>query len=103
MLLQGHNGELALLPALPPAWPAGHVAGLRACGGHEVSMRWARGRLTFGSLKCGFTPAVTIEVPEGTRIIAFDIAHTSISTSAVGTNRYRGNLQPGTTYRLRLR
>jgi alpha-L-fucosidase 2 len=102
MLLQSHGGELSLLPALPAAWPQGQVAGLRARGGHEISMRWAGGRLTSGSIRCGFTPSVLIEVPEGNRIVAFDSAHTSISATETGTNRYRGELQPGISYRLRL-
>jgi alpha-L-fucosidase 2 len=102
MLLQSHDGELSLLPALPPAWPEGHVTGLRARSGHEVSMRWVGGRLASASLKCGFKSRVVLEVPEGNRIVALDSARKSVSATAVGANRYKADLQPGVTYRLRL-
>jgi alpha-L-fucosidase 2 len=46
LLLHSHNGELHLLPALPPAWPAGSVTGLRGRGGYTVGAAWSSGAAT---------------------------------------------------------
>ena len=46
MLLQSHAGEILLLPALPKAWPKGHIKGIVARGGFEIEMDWNGGQLT---------------------------------------------------------
>src|ERR1041384_6280601 len=60
MLLQSHAGIIRLLPALPTAWPAGFVTGLRARGGFTVNLSWTNHLLTEATLHADRDQACTL-------------------------------------------
>ncbi len=78
MLLQSHGGEIHLLPALPEAWTAGHVKGLRARGGFEIDMQWEQGALSKAIIRadinglCQLRAGVPVTVKHGDKVIKTD-------------------------------
>ncbi|HEX7325269.1 MAG TPA: glycoside hydrolase family 95 protein [Rhodanobacteraceae bacterium] len=76
MLLYSRPGYIELLPALPRAWPRGHVSGIGARGGFIVDLAWDRGRAT----------TVTLHSVGGT---ATDVAY--------GKWKARVELEPGSS------
>lgn len=70
MLMQSHTGVIELLPALPAAWPAGEVKGLKARGAVEVDLRWKDGKAILASLRPDFFGEYKIRVSSGQKIQA---------------------------------
>ncbi|WP_438350351.1 glycoside hydrolase family 95 protein [Paenibacillus sp. FA6] len=60
MLLQSHMGYLHFLPALPNAWSAGEITGLRARGGCEVNVLWSDGELQTAHIRSQFDHVCTV-------------------------------------------
>jgi alpha-L-fucosidase 2 len=65
MLLQSQSGEIEFLPALPAAWPSGHVKGLRARGAVDIDLAWNNGRATSAVLHPHIDGAYKLRAPKG--------------------------------------
>lgn len=51
MLVQSHDGEIELLPALPAQWKSGFIHGVKARGGYTVDITWLDGKLKKAVIK----------------------------------------------------
>lgn len=71
LLLQSHEGEVHLLPALPEGWSDGSVHGLRAKGNLEVDMNWEKGVLVNAAISA--QSAGTVQVYSGDKVIKLEL------------------------------
>jgi alpha-L-fucosidase 2 len=67
MLLQSHNGEIQILPALPKAWARGKVSGLKAEGNITVDIEWNNSAPVATSLtnEARVAQSLTVTFPDG--------------------------------------
>jgi alpha-L-fucosidase 2 len=88
MLLQSHEGELNLLPALPKAWHTGEVSGLRARGGFSVNQVWAKGSLVSATITSSLGGPCVVRYPARLRVITQNGAPVASESKEDGLLRF---------------
>jgi alpha-L-fucosidase 2 len=97
MLLQSHQGHLHLLPALPPAWPAGEVSGLCGRGGFVVEMAWQGGEVRTATVLSRQGGPCRVR---STRALAVTCAGQAVPTVQAGPGVVEFMTEAGKEYRL---
>ena len=100
MLLQSHAGEIHLLPALPAAWPDGHIAGVRARGGVAIDLRWQAGRAVAAALRASVSGACRLRAPREQRVAVVKTGGTVASPMANGDGTVTIRMDAGQEYGL---
>jgi alpha-L-fucosidase 2 len=96
MLVQSHEWHIAFLPALPTAWPAGSVWGLRARGGFELDLAWEGGKLRAATIRSILGNECRIAM-ENFGAVTCNGAPVSVQ---MGDGRFAFATQAGATYEL---
>lgn len=103
MLLQSQERDIHLLPALPSAWPAGSVTGLRARGDITVDLVWSDNQLQSATLLTGTSGQVHMRSPLFTKKFRLTrLSDGGVVATSGEDERRRFTAQAGETYRLAL-
>jgi alpha-L-fucosidase 2 len=70
MLLQSHNEEISLLPALPVQWKTGAIEGLRARGGYDIDLAWQDGKLSKAIIKAHYNRTCRLRTKTPVKVFA---------------------------------
>ncbi len=97
MLLQSHAGEIRLLPALPKAWPAGYVKGLRARGGFTADIQWQEGRIREAVIHAGRSGHCRLRAPG---VVALEINGRRVRSTRKPDDVLEFEASAGITYSL---
>jgi len=101
MLVQSHNGELHLLPALPTTWATGSITGLRARGGITLDLSWENGALTTAKIHTAQSGKVQLKTALLSENFSLTLAQSSTAVALKRTGTSGSfTAQEGSTYLL---
>ena len=103
LLLQSHEGEIALLPALPAAWPGGEVTGLRARGAVAVDITWQGGKAIEARLRPDVDGEQVIRPPKGQAVAGMTSGGAAIALTSAPEGVVRVRLKAGQEYSVKFR
>ncbi|OQP67599.1 glycosyl hydrolase family 95 catalytic domain-containing protein [Niastella populi] len=98
MLLQSHNGALALLPALPGAWTNGSISGIKARGNFTVAIDWKDGKLSKATITSVLGGPCRVSAPQPIKVVEVAAkkangANTNKLNTTYGLPPYKKNIQ----------
>ncbi|MFK3936910.1 glycosyl hydrolase family 95 catalytic domain-containing protein [Alkalihalobacillus sp. NPDC078783] len=97
MLLQSHNEEIHLFPALPSEWSKGSVRGIKARGGFELSLQWEHGQFKQGDIQSILGGQCVIR---STTPLLVTLGGKQVETTQAGEELYQFESVKGETYQL---
>lgn len=101
LLVQSHDGAIALLPTLPSHWPAGSVRGVRARGGATVDMTWAAGGLQDAAVTPDHDGPLVIDVASNLTPSMEGVQLQRVTCVIPGRSRWKWRATGGRRYILR--
>ncbi len=99
-LMQSNLGYLNILPALPPQWENGSIAGIVARGSFELSVRWENGiplEITVLSRKGG---PCAIQFSAGESFSVTDSSGNPVPCETLQKNRFQFETKQNESYRI---
>ncbi len=99
MLLQSQDGEIFVLPSIPPSWREGEVSGLRARGGFEINLGWDGKQNIILDIKSSLSKTCRIRTPYPVKIKQ---TFPEVSITREGDNQFSFEIEPGESCKISL-
>jgi alpha-L-fucosidase 2 len=101
LVIQSHEGAIALLKTLPANWSSGSITAIRCRGGHKASVAWERGSLKSAVISAGTTSEIVLDLPEGAVVVRHQSGEVAVrprTGAAPGRTRIAWHAERGAQY-----